>query len=380
MTGFGQPFGAPGYRVVDADQHINEPPDLWTSRVPARFKDLVPRQVQLEHGDAWVMEGAPDPINFGLNAAAGLPFEQRRPWVRWEEIRPGGYEPKARLADMDVDKVDAAVMYPTPRVSSLMFATEDPELHLAMVQAYNDWLSEFCGHDPSRLGGAYIVPHRGVDQALAEIERMDGRPGMIAPMIGAYPNGSLDLTDGCDPVWRAITDRGLALHIHVSLGMSMPRDIHVGAATEQAARSALRFSDAMVRMQQFMASGALERNPELNVAFIEVDAGWVPFMKQQLDNRVIRKAAGSVMRHQELPSAVIERHFYFSYITDHFAIANRHHVGVERMLWSSDFPHSGSDWPNSAQMSHAVFANVPPAERDLIMAGNAQRLYRFSDR
>jgi predicted TIM-barrel fold metal-dependent hydrolase len=127
-----------------------------------------------------------------------------------------------------------------------------------------------------------------------------------------------------------------------------------------------------------MAGGAFDRNPDLNVAFIEVDAGWVPFIKQQLDNRVIRKAAGSDMRKQELPSAVIERHFYFSYITDHFAIANRHQVGLERILWSSDFPHSGSDWPNSAQMSHAVFANIPPAERDLILSGNAQRLYKFS--
>ena len=158
MTGFGQPFGAPGYRVIDSDQHINEPPDLWTSRVAARFKDLVPRQVQLEQGDAWVMEGAPDPINFGLNAAAGLPFEERRPWVRWEDIRLGGYEPKARIADMDTDKVDAAVMYPTPRISQMVYATEDPELHLAMVQAYNDWLSEFCGYDASRLAGAYIDP------------------------------------------------------------------------------------------------------------------------------------------------------------------------------------------------------------------------------
>lgn len=378
-AGFGQAFGAPGYRLIDSDTHINEPPDLWTSRVPAKFKDAVPRQQSFEKGDAWVMEGAPDPINFGLNAAAGLPFEERKPWVRWEDLRPGGHDPKARLEEMDVDKVDAAIVYPTPRISQLMFATKDPELHLVMVQAYNDWLSEFCGYDPTRLGGAFIIPNRGVDQALAEIERVADRPGMIAPMFGCYPTGSLDLTEESEPVWQAVTERGLALHIHVSLGQSMPRDIHVGPATEQAARSALRFSDAAVRMQQFMASGTLKRIPDLRLVFVEVDAGWVPYIKEQLDNRFLRKTAGRDLRTQELPSQIIERHFYYTYITDHFAIANRHAVGLERIMWSSDFPHSGSDWPNSATNLHAVFSQIPAAERDLILCGNAQRLYKFGE-
>lgn len=378
-AGFGQAFGPPGYRLVDADTHINEPPDLWTSRVSSKFKDRVPRQQSFEQGDAWVMEGAPDPINFGLNAAAGLPFDERRPWMRWADLRPGGHDPKFRLEEMDVDNVDAAIVYPTPRISQLMFATKDAELHLAMVQAYNDWLSEFCEVDPSRLGGAFIIPNRGVDQALAEIERVAGRPGMVAPMIGCYPTGSLDLTDECDPVWHAVTERGLAVHIHVALGNSMPRDIHVGPAAEQAVRSSLRFNDAPVRMQQFIVSGAVDRIPDLRVVFVEVDAGWVPYVKEQLDNRFLRKTAGRDMRTRELPSAVIERHFYYTYITDHFAVGNRHAVGLERLMWSSDFPHSGSDWPKSAQGIHAVFAHIPANERDLILNGNAQRLYKFSD-
>jgi len=202
---------------------------------------------------------------------------------------------------------------------------------------------------------------------------------MIAPMFGCYPTGSLDLTEESEPVWQAVTERGLALHIHVSLGQSMPRDIHVGPATEQAARSALRFSDAAVRMQQFMASGTLTRIPDLRLVFVEVDAGWVPYIKEQLDNRFLRKTAGRDLRSQELPSQIIERHFYYTYITDHFAIANRHAVGLERIMWSSDFPHSGSDWPNSATNIHAVFSQIPAAERDLILCGNAQRLYKFGD-
>jgi hypothetical protein len=103
----GAPLGTPGYRLIDADAHINEPPDLWTSRVPGAFRDRSPRIEHFEMGDAWVMEGVKDPINFGLNAAAGLPVADRRPWVRFEEIRAGGYDPKARLEENHVDKVDA---------------------------------------------------------------------------------------------------------------------------------------------------------------------------------------------------------------------------------------------------------------------------------
>src|SRR3984893_17467969 len=159
----GAPLGNPGYRLIDADAHINEPPDLWTSRVPAAFRDRSPRIEHFEMGDAWVMEGVKDPINFGLNAAAGLPVADRRPWARFEEIRAGGYDPKARLEEVDFDFVDACVWFPTPRVSQLVIGTPDPALHLALVRAYNDWLSEYCEHEPARLRGVMLVTNRGGD-------------------------------------------------------------------------------------------------------------------------------------------------------------------------------------------------------------------------
>ena len=111
----------------------------------------------------------------------------------------------------------------------------------------------------------------------------------------------------------------------------------------------------------------------------EVDAGWVPYVKEQMDNRALRRTLGSELRSEVLPSHMIEKHFYYTYITDHFAIRNRHQIGVDRLMWSSDFPHSGSDWPNSSRTIHADFADVPADERDLILAQNAQRLYKFSD-
>jgi predicted TIM-barrel fold metal-dependent hydrolase len=374
----GSPLGAPGYRLVDADSHINEPPDLWTSRVSAKFKDRAPRMEHFEQGDAWVLEGVTDPINFGSNAAAGVPLAERSAWVRWEDIRPGGYDPKARLLEMDVDLVDAAVLYPTPRISHLMIANPDPEFHLAMIRAYNDWLSEYAEHDPTRLGGIMLIPNRGVDAAVAEIERVIDRPGMVGCLLGCYPHGDLDLSIEDDPVWRAIAERDVPLHIHVALVNEYPSDIYApGMITQGLVQGYLRFRDVPGRMLQFLEGGVFDRVPNLNIVLAEVDAGWVPYVKEQVDNRVLRRELGSDMRGRRLPSSVIEEHFYYTYITDHFAVRNRSYVGVDRLMWSSDFPHGGSDWPGSVRVIHADFADVPSWERDLILAGNAQRLYRF---
>src|SRR5437764_5040621 len=107
-----------GYNLVNSDGHINEPPNLWLDRLPAEYRDRAPRMEHFPQGDAWILEGAVDPINFGMNAGAGKPNEEIRAWVRWEDVPKGGYEPAPRLEEQDADGVGAEVLYPTPRISS----------------------------------------------------------------------------------------------------------------------------------------------------------------------------------------------------------------------------------------------------------------------
>ena len=322
----GTPLGSGPYRLVDADTHINEPPDLWTSRVASRLRDRVPRMEQLEQGDAWVMEGVSDPINFGKNASDGMPLAERNAWVRWGDIRPGGYDPSARLREMDEDVVDAAVLYPTPRISQLVFGTRDPELHLALIQAYNDWIQEFASHAPDRLGGLMPVPNRGVADAVAEVERVVERVGIAGCLIGCYPHGDLDLSPDDDPVWQAIAAAGAALHIHVKLVDDLPTDIYKpGVVSDALAAADLRFLGAPPRMVQMLNSGLFERVPALRVVLAEVDAGWVPYVKEQMDNRALRRHPGAALRDMELPSAIIDRHFSYTYITDRRSTHERCH-------------------------------------------------------
>jgi predicted TIM-barrel fold metal-dependent hydrolase len=375
-----EPAGA-SYKLIDADSHINEPPGVWVDRVPAKYRDLVPRMEHFEQGDAWVMEGVKDPINFGLNAGATFSRAERRPWVRFEELPRGGYEPAVRLQELDTDMIDAAVLYPTPRLSHLCIATQDPDLHLAMVQAYNDWIAEYASYDPSRLGGMAIVPNRGVEQAVAEIRRVSALPGIAGLLIGNYPHGDPDLSPEDDPVWEAVVESGMAAHIHVKLVNEMPEDIYApGKVTQGRAAADLRFLQAPAIMSQFLSSGVLDRIPDFQLVFVEVDAGWVPYVKEQLDNRFRRRAVDPSSRLKKLPSEYIEQHFSYTYITDSYAVRNRHAIGVDRLMWSSDFPHSGADWPDSWRTIEAVMDDVPKTERQAILAGNAQRLYTFGAR
>lgn len=362
------------YRLVSADSHVNEPPDLWTSRVPAKFRDRAPRMERFEKGDGWVLEGSPEPIPFGRNACAGLgPFEGD-PWIAWDDVRPGGWDPAARLCEQDVDCVDAEVMFPTPRLSFSMFANRDAEFHLALVRAYNDWLSEYCAHAPQRLAGMAITPNRGVEMCVEEVQRAAKLPGIKGFLMGLYPDGSLDMGDDCEPVWDAIEATGLPLTIHVTL-----TDTHPGAhkATMREGLSR-RFIDAPGRIEDFIYGGVMHRHPTLQLVFVEVDAGWVPYIKEQADNRWLRDSPK--LREQRnmvrRPSSYFDR-IAFTYITDRFALRNRHAIGVRNLMWSSDYPHGGSDYPLSWRVIEGDFHDVPEDEKQLILAGNAVRIFKL---
>ena len=367
------PSASPGrrYRLISADGHVNEPPDVWVDRVPAALRDRAPKIVRFDEGDAWVIEGVSDPINFGMNACAGIAPEDMKGWCRFDEIRRGGYDPAARIDEMDSDKVDAEVLFPTPRLSQAVIANPDTEYHLAMVRAYNDWLAEFCAYAPERFGGMAIVPNRGVASAVAEVERVLEFPGIRGVVMGCYPNGTLAIEPEDDTFFGLLAERGVTLAVHVSLSQSMP------AAHRAKLPGFGRFYDAPNRMVEMIFAGVFDRFPELDVFFAEVDFGWVPYVKEQIDNNYQRLDPVSRFGLEMLPSEYIERHFHFGFMTDTHGVHNRHAVGVERILWSNDYPHISADWPNSWRTIQAAFSGVPSDERNLILTGNAQRLWGF---
>jgi predicted TIM-barrel fold metal-dependent hydrolase len=359
------------YRLISADSHVNEPPGLWVDRVPTAMKDRAPRVERFDEGDGWIIEGVNEPINFGMNACAGLEPHQMKGWLHFEELRAGGWDPAARLVEMDADGVDAEVLYPTPRLSQAIMANKDVEYHHTMVRAYNDWISEYVEYSPARFGGLAILPNRGVEEAVAEMDRVLDRPGIRGMVMGCYPNGTLEITPEDDKVFAALAERGIPLNIHVALSQTMP------SANKGKLPGYGRFFDAPNRIVDLIFAGVLDRFPELDVIFAEVDFGWIPYVKEQLDNNYRRINPVGQFNLELLPSEYIERHVHFGYMTDTFGLRSLDYVGAERVLWSSDYPHISADWPNSWRTIQASFSGIAPDDRRLIVAGNAQRLYKF---
>ena len=360
------------YRLVSADQHINEPPDLWKKRVAAKYKGRVPRMKKFAEGDAWIIEGVPDPINFGMNACSGLPPEVVKPWLHWDMVRKGGYVPAERIKEMDADGVDAALQFPTPRLSEGIIVNPDHKFQLAMVQAYNDWLAEYVSHAPDRLFGMIWLPATGVKDAIAELKRCLRMPGMIGPVINCFPHGKASVSDKDDELWHLLAEMDIPLNIHVKL-----TDVIPTAHREKIIGGGWRNREPERLMLEFMWGGTLDRIPKLKIVFTEVDAGWVPFFTEQVDNRYHRLNTAGKFGLTMAPSAYFERHFYYAFITDAYGIRNRNAIGVDRMMWSDDFPHLGGDWPYTQRTLAQHFAAVPKGERDLMLAGNVTRLYRL---
>jgi predicted TIM-barrel fold metal-dependent hydrolase len=367
------------YRLISADGHFNEPGDLWTTRVSARFRDRVPHIESFAEGDAWIFPGFEDqPVPFAWGACAHRKAEEMGPWCRFDEINPGSYDPAARVREMEEDGLDAEVLFPSGHTNTYIASEKDPELHLEMVRAYNDWVSEFCAHAPDRLGGTALIPNRGVRDALGEVERTMQMPGFVGFLLKAYPHGDADdILPEDDAVWEAIAASGKPMTIHIGLGATMTARMNRMRARDLPGTA--HFNDAPTRMLQFIFSGVLDRFPSLRIPLIEVDCGWLPYFSYTADDNFQRHAKSQLRDHKltRRPSEYMREFFPAAFITDPYAIINRELIGVERMMWSNDYPHITSDWPYSWKTINAAFANVPVHEREAILAGNAQRVFRF---
>jgi uncharacterized protein len=369
------PAESVSYKLISADGHLNEPRDVWTSRVATKHRDLVPRVESLPEGDAWVFPGHDDvSLPFSWGATAGRDPADMGQWCRYEDINPGSYDPLARVTEMAQDGVDAELIFGSNYPRNYVAGCEDDDLHHDMIRAYNDFMSEFCAAAPERLGGTALLPNRGVEGCLKEIERVSSLPGFVSFLMQRYPNGDLSIKPEDDAVWEAIEASGMPVSIHVGLVSGKLR-----RAQAQSLPSTGHFYDAPLRMLQFIFSGVLDRFPNIRLPFIEVDCGWIPYFESQADDNYMRhrKASLKDSKLTRLPSEYMHEFFPAAFITDPFAVQSRHTIGVDRMLWSSDYPHITTDWPFSWKTINATFQGIPADERHAILAGNAQRIFKF---
>ena len=382
------------YRYVSADSHFESPPDVWTHRVPEKYRDRAPRRIRLPNGkDAIVEEGRPIEYS-GTNQFAGKSPDEFSPVGLDFDQACGAGSPEHRLEEQDADGIDAEVLYATDARNT---AIRDKEVFLAIVRAFNDYfIEDYCGVAPDRLIGVAVLPNIGVDEDIAEMKRCADK-GFKTARLHAYPSGQNYPTPEDDRFWAAALDLDMPITIHTSFpqrtrarevyllkyprepqGEERPPDF-----LQRIARHGIYHCGA-VEASQMILNGVFDRFPKLEIYWAENNIGWIPYFYQQMDQayRVSASWAERLLglkRLSRLPSEYLREHALWGFFDDPIGVELRHHVGVDRIMWSTDFPHIVTHWPRSLEVMETQFTGVPDHEREPMLAGNAVRFFHLDD-
>src|SRR5215510_14423795 len=270
--------------ILSSDSHVFEPPDLWTTRIDAAFRDRAPRMQRINGVDQLVVEAHQVIAGIGLISNAGARFEAPETISsegRFEDVHQGGYDPHQHLKDMQLDGVAGEVLYPSQGL--FYFKVTDTLLMSAIFRAYNDWLAEFCSTDPARLKGIAMINVDDVPDGIRELERT-ARMGFAGAMITEYPaeERRYDHPD-YEPFWAAAQDLGMPISLHTAT-RRQGRIRGAGANTlrDASSRATKAFYPAL-SMCDMIFSGVFERHPRLQLAIVEFELAWAPHLLSTMD-------------------------------------------------------------------------------------------------
>jgi predicted TIM-barrel fold metal-dependent hydrolase len=366
--------------ILSSDSHVFEPPDLWTTRIDAAFRHRAPRLERIDGADQLVVEDHQILSGIGLISNAGARFaapETISGQGRFDDVPRGGFDPQEHLRDMRLDGVAGEVLYPSQGL--FYFKVVDPALMSAIFRAYNDWLAEFCAADPARLKGIAMINLDDVGEGIRELERA-ARLGLAGAMISEYPleDRRYDRPE-YEPFWAAAQ----ALAMPLSLHTATRRQGKIRGAGERTLRDASsRATKALwpaTSMCDMIFSGVFERYPGLRLAIVEFELAWAPHLLATMDYTYRERHEEALYRFKDglVPSDFFHRNVFLSFQEDAIGIRLRDVIGVDNMMWGSDYPHSESTFPRSRQILAEILAGVPEAEQAAIAGGTTARLYRF---
>jgi predicted TIM-barrel fold metal-dependent hydrolase len=366
-------------QIISADSHVNPARDLWTRDAPAEFRERAPRVESTPNGDLWIVDSQVTGA-IGLDASAGRKPEEFKPMgLTYKDMRPGSYDPKARLEDMDTDGVHAEVLYFGGPVTQYC---KDPALRRYIVQRYNDWMRELSLAAPDRLVGLGHVPLVDLDEGCAELQRI-AKLGLRGFHVDPFPDerGGKPLWDPAyEKLWSLVEETGLPMSFHI-VG---PRSQNVAATfmnpTPGVKETFIAIAPISICevVSTLIFTGILARHPKLNFVLVECGIGWIPYFLERMDQTFNKHRFWTKSILTEKPSEYWYRQGHATFIQDMAGVAQRHRAGLKNILWSTDYPHSDSTWPKSREALDAHFKDVPADERALIAGGNAARLYHLN--
>jgi predicted TIM-barrel fold metal-dependent hydrolase len=373
--------------VISADGHIDLPllpSDLFSQRAPVARRDRMPRVIERDDGAFWIDADGNQLAQVGGTGHTGKPY-QRGESARFDRMNETGFwddcargithpsDPALRLAAQDRDGIVGEVLY---GVLGMANSIPDPEISAAVMRAYNDWLAEFCAHDPKRLVGVACLPSKNPEAAADEIRRCAAN-GLRAVEV-ALTHDLLPLwRQEFAPIWRAADETGAIVHLHT---IGPPIDIrHATTDRERASWVGTWLTVFQLRMIERVAElifgGVMHAHPNMRVVLGESGIGWLPYVLERMDDEWHER-----FTHLELtmpPSGYWRRQMFATFQNDEAGLLLADRIGAHTLMWGNDFPHGDGVWPDSIAVIEKQFAEVPEATRRAVTYENAKALYGF---
>lgn len=369
-------------KIISVDDHVIEHGRVWLDRLPKKFQDVAPRVEKLPDGnDAWIYDGKPSG-NFALNAVAGKhPREFGMDPRSYDDMRDGCHDIKSRLADMDIEGVWGQLCFPNMGgfAGSTFWKSEDMELAALCITAYNDFIiDEWCAYDRRRQIPMIMIPFWDVQASVKEIQRAAGKGAKAVSFLEAPHKLGLPSfhTDHWDPILAAAQEADLPLCAHFGSG---------GAPLGTAPDGDMFITIALFGMNSIMAtvdmlmSPMFYKFPKLKMVLAEGGIGWLPYILERTDYSWERHRYWTGINAEQRPSELFKDHIFGCFVSDQVGIDERHKIGVEQILFESDYPHSDCNWPHTRKKLAEELRDVPEDEARLIVEGNARRIFNFPD-
>jgi predicted TIM-barrel fold metal-dependent hydrolase len=365
------------YTLFSVDDHIIEPADVWSSRVPAKFRETAPHVVHDGDREFWEYEGKRQPT-LGLNAVAGKPREE---WgndpTRFADMLPGCYDPIERVKDLRSNGIYASVNFPTlPGFGGRKFVSfQDKELAMACVRAWNDFaIDEWCAAAPEVFVPMVITPLWDVSLCVAELQRCLNKGAKALCFVEAPADIGLPgfHTADWEPLFAVCQEADIPICMHV--GSS--GDSKLAAGSPPVVQIAAAFRHSATCSIDLMCSPLTRKYPNIKLVFSEGGIGWLPAALERADRQWERHKYWNDLD-DTLPSEICRRSMFFCMIEEPWGLTQRDVIGVDNILFETDYPHSDTTWPHTQAIAKHIFHGVKQEAVDKIAYKNAEKLLKF---
>jgi predicted TIM-barrel fold metal-dependent hydrolase len=370
------------FSVIDADGHVIEPAGLWKEYTESRYHGRLPRPVTDENGlfcyavgETLLMRTA-SRLSARPARAPDPGADPRRGDYPESQIRPGGWDPAARLADMDLDGMDLCFLYPT--LAFFLPEVPDVALQAALCRAYNRWLADYCRADPERLRGIALLPLHDVDESIRELERCTREYGFRGAFFRPNPYGGRTIqSPAYEPFWACAEALGVPVTVHEGISDSLPTLGRERSESPVLQHLMSHPFEQMAACAGLVLSGVLERHPRLHFVFLESGCGWLPYWIRRMDGHA-EHWRHKLPKLSLRPSEYFERQCFVSMDPDDAcAPALLAELGSGSLVWASDYPHTDHEFPGAVKATLEILGRAPPGAARQVLDRNARRLYRL---